>query len=370
VKLVPKGVSPLRISMLEINGITSKVTSGEGSIVLTPRSAVDFKRNNELRKKYELLLNEGNHQPQNLDKNLYELRKLILLEGLPLETEEEQRLTSKSMCTLRGKIWKILLRVPSVDANKYIQYVQKGPCKQYQKIRNDTFRTFKTNLGFQKRVPEERLIRVLNAFIHSCNTAIDPTIRLIQYVQGMNVVCAPFLYVMPELDGFWCFSQFVKMHTPLYFHPGIEGAFEGLKLLDEILKLVDNELYSYLISKDLKADVYAMPPVLSFSGSVPPLEELLKLWDFLLAFGPHLNIVCFAAQIVLIRDELLSVERPNILQILPPLNANLIISIAVQLVRQLPEEMYKHLLLHPFVSRKPRKYSTLNKNFKFSGAKR
>jgi cell cycle arrest protein BUB2 len=46
----------------------------------------------------------------------------------------------------------------------------------------------------------------------------------------MNVICAPFLYVMPELDAYHCFSQFVRFHAPLYFHPGIEGAFEGLKV--------------------------------------------------------------------------------------------------------------------------------------------
>jgi hypothetical protein len=32
--------------------------------------------------------------------------------------------------------------------------------------------------------------------------------------------------------------------------------------LDEILKLVDPELYSFLVSKELKADVYAMPRIL------------------------------------------------------------------------------------------------------------
>ena len=75
----------------------------------------------------------------------------------------------------------------------------------------------------------------------------------------MNVVCAPFLYVLPEVDAFFAFSQFVRVHCPLYFNPGIEGAFAGLQLLDDILRLVDFELYSHLIAKKLKADVYAMP---------------------------------------------------------------------------------------------------------------
>jgi cell cycle arrest protein BUB2 len=53
----------------------------------------------------------------------------------------------------------------------------------------------------------------------------------LSYVQGMNVVCAPFLYVMPEVDAFFAFSQFAKSNCPLYFNPGIEGAFAGLKVI-------------------------------------------------------------------------------------------------------------------------------------------
>jgi len=323
-------------------------------------SSQTFQKDMELRQRYEVLISHGSSHPKNLDKNLNEWRKMILLEGLPPETEEEQR-KYETEGTLRGRIWKILLRVRQLDANKYIDLVELGSASFYQKIRNDTFRTFKTNQEFKKRVPEEKLIRILNAFIHSCSTGSK-----LSYVQGMNVVCAPFLYVMPEVDAFFAFSQLVKFNCPLYFNPGIEGAFAGLKLLDEILKVVDLELYMFLIQKDLKADVYAMPPVLSFSAATPPLDELLRLWDFLFAFGVHLNVVCAVAQIVCIREELLVAEKPNkLLRTLPPLDSNLIISVAVQLVRQLPEDLYQQLVVHPVQSKKPsRKFNTLPKNFK------
>lgn len=159
-----------------------------------------------------------------------------------------------------------------------------------------------------------------------------------------------------------------------------------IQLLDEILKIVDYELYSHLISKNLKADVYAMPrilfgldtcyliflyltAILSFSASSPPLEELLKLWDFMIAFGPHLNVVSVAAQIVLIRAELLAAEQPNaLLRTLPPLESNEIITLSVHLVRQLPDALYQQLVTHPYQSRKARKYNTLPKSFKSGSA--
>lgn len=122
-----------------------------------------------MRQKYEEMIEYGNQHPESLDQNLLLLRKLILLEGLPNETEEEKRNSGKE-CSLRGRIWKILLRVKNIDANNYISLVEKGSAqnKLYQKIRNDTFRTFKTNRIFIARVPEEKQIRLLNAFIHSC----------------------------------------------------------------------------------------------------------------------------------------------------------------------------------------------------------
>lgn len=51
------------------------------------------------------------------------------------------------------------------------------------------------------------------------------------YVQGMNVLAAPFLYTMPsELDAFFCFSKFIEESCPLYVQPTLEGVHRGLKV--------------------------------------------------------------------------------------------------------------------------------------------
>jgi hypothetical protein len=61
------------------------------------------------------------------------------------------------------------------------------------KIRDDAFRTFKGDTSFWSKVSEESLIRVLNAI------SVD-----FGYVQGMNVLLGPFLYIMPEVDSYTC----------------------------------------------------------------------------------------------------------------------------------------------------------------------
>ena len=51
------------------------------------------------------------------------------------------------------------------------------------------------------------------------------------YVQGMNVLAAPFLYTMPsELEAFYCFSKFIEESCPLYVQPTLEGVHRGLKV--------------------------------------------------------------------------------------------------------------------------------------------
>ena len=89
---------------------------------------------------------------------------------------------------------------------------------------------------------------------------------------------------------------------------------------------MDPELFAYLRSKNLSAELYAFPcklinctlkqlsflltisnaAVLTLCACTPPLDQVLKLWDFLLAFGVHLNVLCVIAQLLLIRDEVMN----------------------------------------------------------------
>ena len=51
--------------------------------------------------------------------------------------------------------------------------------------------------------------------------------------------------------------------------------------------------------------------VLTFCACTPPLDQVLQLWDFLLAFGVHLNVLCVIAQLLLMRDEVMSSSRSD-----------------------------------------------------------
>ncbi|KAJ7782898.1 rab domain-containing cell division control protein [Mycena metata] len=278
-----------------------------------------------------------------IDDGTKKLRRMILVEGIPSAADP----------TLRPRIWKILLRVNNLSSETFLRYVARGPCEVREKIRNDTFRTLATDRGFKERVREDMLIRLLDAFVWRNHWYLSR--RGFTYVQGMNVLAAPFLYTMPsELEAFYCFSKFIEESCPLYVQPTLEGVHRGLKLLDRCLKIVDPELFAHLRSKNLSAEIYAFPSVLTLCACTPPLDQVLQLWDFLLAFGVHLNVLCVIAQLLLIRDEVMSSSSPmRLLRTFPPLEALPVIGIAVTLVRDLPPALYDELVKHPYEIQTP-----------------
>jgi len=275
-------------------------------------------------------------RPAHPDTAVAQLRHLILTDGIPANSD--------GLSNLRPYIWCILLDVKPISTSTYLSYIHRGPSPAYSKIRNDTFRTLATDPLFRRRVSESSLIRLLNAFAWKLREKEMP----VPYVQGMNVLAAPFLYAAKsETLSFALFETFILRECPLYVKPTLEGVHRGLKLLDECLQAVDSKLYSHLRSKNLAAELYAFPSVLTFSACTPPLPQVLALWDFLLAYGPHLNILCVVAQLLLMRDDLLAHSSPmKILRTFPPLKSKTVIGVAVSLVRKIPHDLYNLLARH------------------------
>jgi hypothetical protein len=152
------------------------------------------------------------------------------------------------------------------------------------------------------RVPEDKLVRVLSAFVHwSEGTPF-------YYRGGMNCLCAPFLYVMSEPEAFFCFRTLISKYIPQYvkYDKAIElsGANVGCKILSSCLQQVEPELFHHLERHGLgDATLYAFPAISTLGANVPPLEEILRLWDVQLGFGAHMNILFTLARLCISKDE-------------------------------------------------------------------
>lgn len=279
--------------------------------------------------------------PQIFQENsLSQLRYMILTEGLQTPPDYDT-------CPYRLYVWLILLNVPLLPVDDYAELVLSAralSAEIYTKITNDTFRTLKTEEVFHKKVANSLLTRIL--------LCIAVTIReSVGYVQGLNVLLAPIIYVChrSEPQAYSLLHTLVERHIPLYITPNLDGVHTGCALIEVVLRMIDPNLASFFDSKFLKTEIYALPSVLTLCACTPPLREVLRLWDFLFAYGTHMNILFVVAQLVSARSALLKSEQPmKILRNFPALEALEIIKLSLSFIPELPVELYDMITRHGY----------------------
>ncbi|MCJ1420076.1 hypothetical protein MMC32_006433 [Xylographa parallela] len=319
------------------------------------RTAMAKKINGEDRNAKEELETLVRQGPKgDLSGSLASLRRSVLLDGLVADSD--------GMSQLRIYIWLILLNAPPFRTDAYLSLIHRGASPAYAKIRNDTFRTLATDPLFKRRVSEASLIRLLNALAWTLHDAqslpppkhtstpsspLSPDPASI-YLQGMNVLSAPFLYAArSEAEAYILTHHLLAAHLPAYIHATMPGVHRGLALVDRLLAIIDPKLAAHLAAASLAANIYAFPSVLTLCACTPPLPEVLYLWDFLFAYGVHLNILAIVAQLVLMREEILGAERPGgVLRGFPPLRAKRVVQLAVSFVGMVPQAVYEELVAH------------------------
>ena len=234
-------------------------------------------------------------------------RQLVLLEGIPRSPSESSQ--------IRPLVWKLFLDLHlaqpplespesssthpmRITAEEYYDLTTRTPSTFYPKITNDTFRTLATDQAFLSKVGEEKLIRILEAFVHRSSERLrfvdfEPLLKWLHrraesespsnkasttpYVQGMNVLASPFLYVLPsQFEAFVCFVAFIEIQAPRYVRPTLEGVHAGSKLVDACLAHLDPVLFAHLAAHHLSAELYAFPSLLTFCAGTPPLEEVIE----------------------------------------------------------------------------------------------
>lgn len=283
-------------------------------------------------------------QPLIVHSALAQLRYLVLSEGIPASSD-------KTVGRLRCNVWSVLARCSMDSATSdYVLLVRRGPPPSpvYSKIKNDTFRTLNTDARFVARVSEDAITRCLCAFSWAVLDAGDQDSNLSTYVQGMNVLVAPLLYTCPsEPMAFRLFRTLCQGHIPTYLDSSLTGVHNGAKLLDICVKIVDPKLSNFLADNLLTAEIYGIPSILTLSSCTRPLDQVCKLWDFMFAYGFHMNILFIVAQLVIIRVQIMNSRSPmNLLRQFPEFDAEEVIRLGVGFVAKIPSKIYDLLVRH------------------------
>lgn len=125
------------------------------------------------------------------------------------------------------------------------------------------------------------------------------------YIQGMNCVAGCFLYTMPEAEAWAAMCIMMEQMCPRYC--GLHnGSSDGDVLVRRIVESVDPILYKKI--QHLSLNIFTHQVLHGLCTVYPPLTEVLKLWDLMLAFGVHMSTIFTACMIILRRDEILAMK--------------------------------------------------------------
>jgi len=297
---------------------------------------------------------ESSNDKDLIESIFQELIEIVTVTGIPPPQFIDGHV-EESHLLLRAKLWKILLKVTKIDddmVNEYQRLVELGPSREMRTIKVDAPRTLLRTI-VKNRVSPDQLIRSLNAWQHSVGYEFS-------YCQGFNNIMATLLFIMPEVDAFYCFSKLLLEYVPSYAKEKIPGAFQALKLIREILFRIDPTF-----AKEFYDKCKQSPPLLEFiipfniTNDPPSKEgetesrgdlflEIFPLWDVALCLGFHVHLVFSAARILLLRDKIITSDNPNKLfsPDLPPLESKKILVLALPILYALPEEVEEELIKH------------------------
>lgn len=159
----------------------------------------------------------------------------------------------------------------------------------------------------------------------------------LSYVQGMNEIIAPIYYCFSfdklyktenindiEADTFWSFYHLMD-HLKNVFNREKDETDYGLsgktKRLKEMLKVIDNQLYTHLEKYGLDFYMFAYRWFILFFSQEFLMIDILRLWDYIFAKEDKFQNAYYVALAILLmeKDELLVSDLSRMIEILQKL---------------------------------------------------
>jgi hypothetical protein len=174
--------------------------------------------------------------------------------------------------------------------------------------------------NFENEIHSDVLTRILFTY--------SSIIQDVSYHQGMNEILAPIYYSFSydklyleekeediEADSFWSF-YFLLHGIKNNFEEDQEGLFYKSEILNECLKIVDENIYNKLIEKNVKCEFFCLRWFIVLFGQDFDMGDVLRIWDFVFSCenkNELLFYVCLSV-IKLREDTIINGEMNDILQ--------------------------------------------------------
>ncbi|KAK0735888.1 rab-GTPase-TBC domain-containing protein [Apiosordaria backusii] len=178
------------------------------------------------------------------------------------------------------------------------------------------------------------------------STLIIRTLRhhpYLSYFQGYHDICQVLLLTLPSSSQPAALSHLSLLRIRDFMLPNLYPAISQLRLLPDILRSSDPELWHHLSSTE---PFFALSGTLTmYAHDITTLGEITRLFDILLSRDPVFSLYLFAAIVRSRRGELLGIpeDEPemlhSVLSKLPqPLDLEGLITSAVALEKEFPPE--------------------------------
>ncbi|KAK4181886.1 putative TBC1 domain family member 20 [Triangularia setosa] len=178
------------------------------------------------------------------------------------------------------------------------------------------------------------------------STLIVQTLRrhpYLSYFQGYHDICQVLLLTLPPASQPAALSHLSLLRIRDFMLPNLLPAISQLRLLPDILRSSDPELWHHLSSTE---PFFALSGTLTmYAHDITTLGEITRLFDILLSRDPVFSLYLFAAIVRSRREELLDIPENepemlhSVLSKLPqPLDLEGLITQAVELEKRFPPE--------------------------------
>ena len=143
------------------------------------------------------------------------------------------------------------------------------------------------------------------------NLLYDLIVRLLRchpalcYFQGHHDIVQVLMLVLTPEQAYPSVESISMLRIRDFMLPSLSPALKHLQLLPGILQAADKQLANHL---SLPQPNYALPAALTlYAHEIQEYSDIARLFDFLLAHEPIINIYLFAAIILSRRSQLLDI---------------------------------------------------------------